>query len=374
VTVPGTGGLPPRRIDQQRSFAPPGVQPGAANVVRARLVIVSGTNGGIFVYNGTAGLGTLVISLAPPGVTADPYGNTVTPDGLAVYGAAGQEIFLGLLGTVAELQFRTGASIEATPANIASETISAGATETLEMLLSGPKINVAGSEDWVQLLLASNNPGGTQNAQFFINWISTAGTVNEVAAFGETGLALFNVVSVPLAFSNLAGLFAVNGNLKFMGGADGNVYDTGRLTQMLQGTYTTTSTSPAVPTAGIVSLSAAVAAAAYRWKAHVIYTGGQNAGTLAWAFSGPAATFGRVQFTNQLIAGGNITWTAGNSFTAYTTAFDSSTLSTTNPQVLDAEGQAVFSASGTLSLTVAEVINGDTGVIGAGSWLEVFPI
>jgi hypothetical protein len=377
VTTPGTGGLPERRLDQQRTFSPPAQAPGAAaGVVRARIVIVSGGSGvfGVFVYSGTPGAGNLVASLAGAGTTADPFGNPVLGGGLAVYGTGGQEIFLGLIGAIAELEFRTGAAIEGAAANMASEANGAGAAQTLDLLFSGPRLNVAGSEDWVQLQLSSNNPGGTQNAQFFVNWISTLGAVSEVAAFGETGLALFNAVSTPLSFSNLAGLFAAAGVLKFVSGSDGSTYDTARLTQMLQGTYTTTSTTPQVPSSGIVSLSASVAAAAYRWKAHVIYTGGQNAGTVAWAFSGPAATFGRVQYANQLIAGGAITWSAGNSFTGYTNNFNSNTLNTANPQVLDAEGQAVFSASGTLALTVAEVINGDTAVIGAGSWLEVFPI
>lgn len=344
-----------------------------SQVIIASQVIIEGTSDGLFVYSGAAGPGTLVGSWTPPGVTQDPYGNPVTPDGIAIYGTAGQEIFLGLLGAVAELQFRTGAAIEGAAANLASEIIGAGAGQILEMFLSGPRLSVAGSEDWVQLGLASNNPGGTQNAQFFVSWISTAGVVNEVAAFGETGLALFNTVSVPLAFSNLAGLFAVGGVFKFRSGADSNIYDTGRLTQMLQGTYVTSSTAPQVPSAGIVSLSAGVAAAAYRWKAHIVYTGGQNAGTVQWAFSGPAATFGRMQATNQLIAGGAITWTGAGQFT-YTAAFNSATLSTANPQVLDMEGQAVFAANGVLALTVAENINGDTAAIAAGSYLEVYPV
>jgi hypothetical protein len=376
MSAPGTGGLPARRLDQQRTFRPPGQAPGAAaGVVRARIVIVSGGSGvfGVFVYSGTPAAGNLALSLAGAGTTADPFGNAVAGGGLAVYGTAGQEIFLGLTGAVAELLFSTGASIEGAAANMASETLGTGAAETLDLFISGPKLNVAGSEDWIQLLLASNNPGGTQNAQFFINWISTLGAASEVAAFGETGFALFNTVSTPLAFSNLAGLFAVGGVLKFVSGADSNIYDTARLTQMLQGTYPTVGTSPQVPTAGIVSLSAGVAAAPYRWRAHVVYTGAQNAGTVAWAFSGPSATFGRIQATNQLLAGGAVTWTGGAAFT-YTAAFDSATLSTANPQVLDMEGQAVFSANGVLALTVAENVNGDVADIAAGSYLEVYPI
>jgi hypothetical protein len=346
----------------------------SSQVVIASQVIIEGTDDGLFVYSGTAGPGTLVGSWVPPGVTEDQYGNAVTPDGIGIYGTGGQEIFLGLLGAVAELQFRTGAAIEGTPANMAGGAAGAGATETLQLLLSGPRLNVAGAQDWAQVQITSNNPGGTSNAQVFINWISTAGSAAEVAAFGETGMALFNAVSIPLAFSNLAGVFAAGGVLKFMSGADGNVYDVARLTQMLQGTYTTTGTAPAVPTAGIVSLDCLVAAAAYRFKAHLIFTGGQNAGAMLVAMASTAGvTFGRVEFTCQLIAGGAITWTGGVGFTL-TAGFDSQTLNTANPQVMDVEGQAVFSTAGQLSVTVAETVNGDTAAIAAGSYLELYPI
>ena len=48
------------------------------NVVIATLVIVEGTGGGLFVYNGTPGpANPPVFSVVAPGVTKDPYGNTV---------------------------------------------------------------------------------------------------------------------------------------------------------------------------------------------------------------------------------------------------------------------------------------------------------
>jgi hypothetical protein len=74
----GLGGLPARRPDQTRDYPPTGVQPGAGNVVRARLVIISGTAGGLFVYNGTPALGNPPIVSATAAST-DPYGNPVTP-------------------------------------------------------------------------------------------------------------------------------------------------------------------------------------------------------------------------------------------------------------------------------------------------------
>jgi hypothetical protein len=77
---PGTGGLPVPRPDQVRVYPPNGVQPGSfAGIVRARLVIVSGAGvSGVFVYNGTPGLGNPPIVSITNGST-DPFGNPVVP-------------------------------------------------------------------------------------------------------------------------------------------------------------------------------------------------------------------------------------------------------------------------------------------------------
>jgi hypothetical protein len=83
-------GLPPPRPDQ--GYKPGGspMAPGSPNIIRARLVIVSGTNSGLFVYNGTPGSGNLVASVAPPATTVDPFGNAVHGGGFAVYSGGGQ--------------------------------------------------------------------------------------------------------------------------------------------------------------------------------------------------------------------------------------------------------------------------------------------
>jgi hypothetical protein len=84
MAIPGTGGLPDRRLDQQRDYPPAGVQPGSsAGIVRARLVIVSGPSGaisGIFVYAAgtTPALGNPPIVSVTNG-TSDPFGNPVVP-------------------------------------------------------------------------------------------------------------------------------------------------------------------------------------------------------------------------------------------------------------------------------------------------------
>jgi hypothetical protein len=79
-TSPGiSGGLPVRRPDQRYRPPPAGTAPGQqSNVGRFRLVIISGTAGGLFLYNGTPAAGNAPIASLTTAAT-DPYGNTVTP-------------------------------------------------------------------------------------------------------------------------------------------------------------------------------------------------------------------------------------------------------------------------------------------------------
>jgi hypothetical protein len=81
MSTPGTGGLPVPRIDQQRTYPASTAQAGSsANTFRGRLVVISGSGAGsgLFTYNGVPALGNPpIFSVVAPGVTTDPFGNTV---------------------------------------------------------------------------------------------------------------------------------------------------------------------------------------------------------------------------------------------------------------------------------------------------------
>jgi hypothetical protein len=199
VTTPGTGGLPERRLDQQRTFNPPTQAPGAAaGVIRARIVIVSGGSGvfGVFVYSGTPGPGNLVASLAGAGTTTDPFGNPVRGGGFAAYGATGQAIFAGPVGGISELRFFTGTGFEVGPANIAAEPAGAGAAQIMELFVSGPQGGTPGSNDWVQIEMVSGNEGGSSTASGFLNYIDTGGGVHAWLTWDTIGAHLFGASSV----------------------------------------------------------------------------------------------------------------------------------------------------------------------------------
>jgi hypothetical protein len=79
VTTPGVGGLPARRPDQDRDYPPAGVQPGSySGIIRARVIIISGTGSGLFVYEGLPGPGNPPVASITESAT-DPFGNAVTP-------------------------------------------------------------------------------------------------------------------------------------------------------------------------------------------------------------------------------------------------------------------------------------------------------
>ena len=84
MTIPGQGGQPPPRPDQQYQGSQGGaVAAGSTNVVRAREVIVSGPTGavvGVFVYAAgtTPGLGNEPVG-SMTNQTSDPFGNPTEP-------------------------------------------------------------------------------------------------------------------------------------------------------------------------------------------------------------------------------------------------------------------------------------------------------
>lgn len=144
--------------------------------------------GGVFLYSGTPAHGNLAISLAPAATTTDPEGNTVQGGGLAVYGSAGQAVFLGLITAgLSELQLKTGASFEKTPANLASEIAGSGTGAVMETLFSGPQGNHSGQQDWAQVLLASGSNGSGAGATGNLIYVDNSGTAHIMAQWSSTG-------------------------------------------------------------------------------------------------------------------------------------------------------------------------------------------
>lgn len=191
MSTPGTGGLPQRRPDQQRTYSAPTAAPGAAaGILRVRIIeIIGGTGSGIFIYSGTPAAGNLIGSLVGD-TTADPFGNTVLPNGLTIYGAGGQDVFLGLNGSVSQQIFYSGASFEGTAANVSAALAGSGGSEVMELLMSGPKGNAGSGTDWVQIAMESSPESGIEAAALgALNYIDGSGGVHVRAEWGWLGMS-----------------------------------------------------------------------------------------------------------------------------------------------------------------------------------------
>jgi hypothetical protein len=188
MTTPGTGGLPQPRPDQQRTYSAPTAAPGAAaGIIRARIVeIIGGTGSGIFVYSGTPAAGDLIASLVGA-TTADPFGNATQEDGLTVYGDNGQATYLGLEGGLGQLIFFSGASFEKTAGNMSAGPAGSGASEVMELIISGPQGSHAGQQDWAQIVMESGSNGGGAGAEGALIYVSSLGVPTTVATWGSGG-------------------------------------------------------------------------------------------------------------------------------------------------------------------------------------------
>lgn len=161
----GTGGLPPRRVDQVRQPGTPALQPGSGQIVRARYVIVTGENGGIFIYGGQ-GPGGLFASdtLA----TADPFGNPVNP-GTWVYGANGSAIGIAtILNQPALLMIPNSVTQSTEDATAFAESGNGGAANEYQyMILSSGKSN---ANDDAAIQLFSESADGTIAAKAIVEF------------------------------------------------------------------------------------------------------------------------------------------------------------------------------------------------------------
>lgn len=160
---------------------------------------------GIFLYSGPPALGNLAISIAPAATTTDPEGNAVQGGGMKIYGASGQAIFLGLVGSISQLIFSTGASFEKTAGNVAAGITGAGTSQAMELLISGPQGSHAGQQDWAQIVLVSGTNGSGAGALGSLLYVDTSGTPHAVLDWDSTGVQLTTLTAsgtingVPLA-------------------------------------------------------------------------------------------------------------------------------------------------------------------------------
>lgn len=175
-TIPGTGGLPVPRADQTRNMPPTGQQAGSTTgIVRARLIIVSGSGEGVFIYNGTPGAGNPPIFSATSG-TVDPYGNTVIPT-LQIQGGGALTVGSGT-GPEVQLLSSAGISITTLIGTTAAPASNVTSFSELENVIELPSNNTHEKSPAIigQTLITYTN-GQTSDALLYLS--------------GQTGTSLF---------------------------------------------------------------------------------------------------------------------------------------------------------------------------------------
>lgn len=304
----------------------------------------AGTAGSVYGASFSA-TGNLIISLTGPGVTVDPKGNPVTPDGLRVYGTTGNGIFMGLSGAVGVLQFPSGAANEQSPAQIASAINNPGVTAFIATALEGPIISLAGHEDWVGIQLNTPNADGSSAANGSIFYVSSTNVVTQVVTWDNTGFNIRQGAYTP---------------------ADGNSYTPGLLSLVIRDNVP-------VATTGTVTLASCLVQAGitYRIKAKI------------------AALQGATASVQQLGIGGTTTQNPTQLFAKYiqegsaqpysTVAHQANTVFIASPAYiaarifwLELDGVVTPAASGALALVASCTVAADPFTVIGGSFADVW--
>lgn len=172
--------------------------PAWTNQAVSLIVLIEEVSGfsGLFGYSPTVGAGNLVFSLAAaPGT--DPYGNHYDGPGLAVYGAANQEVFVSVANALAQAFFKSGAAIENNVAGIFADQ-NAGPPPFVQMFINGPSITLSGHKDFIGIVLNSANNAGTSFANLEFIYNDTSGATHEFAFMDARGFIVpIGVIRAP---------------------------------------------------------------------------------------------------------------------------------------------------------------------------------
>jgi hypothetical protein len=369
----GLGGLAPQRPDQQRNYPPTGVQPGSSSgIVRARLVIVSGAGvSGVFVYNGTPGTGNPpVLSIVPPGVTTDPYGNTVNAV-LEVGNPTGAHLEVDQNGVMYLTNASNSITLLLDPSLTLAEWIPGG-------LGTQPAVTIAAADGtdpgfftypagiqtnlpvYLPSLFIAEGAAPSVPTGFVGIYADAFGDLHVLQAplFLDAGFLQLPDEAAPATPTGSVRLYGASGQLDYVS-PDGNDYDTGRLSLQIAG-QTLNST-------GFTALqSTNVAAQAYSFRGWVQYANSVAADPPIFELTGPATSQCNYQFRNNSIAAGTITATAAIKASLSQT-FGGGNAVTTG-QFLEVWGSVTFSAAGLFDFSAACTVAADTVAITRGEF------
>lgn len=177
----------PRRPDQ--GYLPPAAAatPGALKPFR-KIIIIPGSNGGLFVYSPSPGFGNLIQSTGIPAATTDPYGNAVLAGETTYTSSGGNFQAINITGQTLTL---TSATSAAGPYSTIDATIALDATFTNLVITAAQGI----------ILDAINAPIKTQPSVQFLTQAAQSPAAGGPLMYADNGnrLHVVNVAGSDLA-------------------------------------------------------------------------------------------------------------------------------------------------------------------------------
>lgn len=373
------GGLPPMRPDQGRTGSHNSVlPPPTPGTVFARVVIIYGTGlTGEFIYAGKPAPGNTPVAWAiPPGVTTDPFGNTlnnpaptggfITRQTVASGGLISQLTAGSLIFNDLDAPYTLSADGEIVLIHVSSS------SDDPILALNSPAADSAGTHSTIWML--GYAPGGSGNTQ--------------VAIFGANDLAVTSPCDLiqcgPLIFSTFNGaLFTFGAQLQGTAGdltvssLDSNTYDTERLAQRITSPVTISAVNPIFNNIGIPwnVATGALTGNAYILHAHMVYTEGA-AGTprFQWATGGGAVVNVSEMTSQWQLNNANTTFGGAGAGAASSIGPNAGPAMSgqAQPWIVDIWASAEFSGSGDIQFQGSTTNNAWT--ILAGSFIEMFPV
>jgi hypothetical protein len=302
----------------------------------------------LLVYSGPPALGDLLVSIASTD-SSDIFGNPYQT-GMQVWGAAGANVEVTVVGGVPRIFFSTGVAEEsagASSAVIIAQLQNPGPSEIINWFLTGPRISVGGGSVITPGNLSSlleNSGGGPYSVTWPTNptagqkvfiwcWTSSSTTVTNAVDNGTSPttytvdfvdtntagqhLYLFRAdnITLPASGAYTVTLTAVGTTSVVAGGKAMSGIKPGGPTATGPGTGTGTAVSTGAATPGFAG---AYATAAFTTDLFVSSTIGAAGGGFTNQFNQPNGTgFAPGASADQVVAGGpsaeTCTWTVGNS-------------------------------------------------------------
>lgn len=371
------------------------------SVVIARIIIIYGPSGGLFIYNGTPSYGNPPV-LSATEASTDPYGNPVTPvlnigpqdaghagfdnNGVLYLSDSNAKVRIEIdpgrsvieffdasgagidppimtfapasgtdqygnafpagiaihdnLGGASGWWLYSGASYEGGAMNIGTVVEASGGA--IEGIFNGP--TASGSSQTAGIYLLSQNESLAAPAGGFLSWQNGA-TLNLPLAWGQTGVQ----ISLP---------------------QDGNTYDCTLLHNITTSNQSISSTTPAAIT-GISGINLAAMSYVIRGRLQI-----QMGGTAALAGI-------NLSTTGALGTGTNVSarWMVGNAATVLgdqlyfgaTTGTSITDVPANDRATCEINGVLVVTTAGSFSLEAQEVTSGDSWELGEGSYLDIMP-